>query len=58
MQEILNGVQRSGGERGWKLFMLLPRMLLFRSARGGVVPARSWKGASDNFEKGLDFSLE
>ena len=26
--------------RGWKLFLLLPRMLLFRPPRGGVVPER------------------
>ena len=25
-------------ERGWKLFLLLPRMLLHRSPRGGLIP--------------------
>ena len=35
----MNGVEAHSevrAERGWKLFMLLPRMLLFRPARGGV----------------------
>ena len=27
-------------ERGWKLFLLIPRLLLFRPGRGGFVPKR------------------
>ena len=42
MQEILNGVEAHSevrAERGWKLFMLLPRMLLFRPAGAAWFPA-------------------
>ena len=56
MQEILNGVEAHSdvrAERGWKLFMLLPRMLLFRPARVVWFTARSWKVASDNSMKGI-----
>ena len=34
--------------RAWKLFFLLPRMLLFRSVRRGLVPGPSWRRGSDN----------
>ena len=53
MQEILSGVEARSevrAERRRKLFMLLPRMLLFWP--GAVFsPARSWKVASDNSKK-------
>ena len=43
LEEILEG-HRSDNDarmaRGWKLFMLLPRMLLFRPRRGGLVPRK------------------
>ena len=34
--------------RGWKLFMLLPRKLLFRLQRGGLVPKATLKASSRN----------
>ena len=33
-------------ERGWKLFLLIPRMLLHREPRGGTIAARSWFNVS------------
>ena len=42
-QEILAGVEaNSEGRtvRGWKLLLVLPRMLLYRPPRGGTVPRR------------------
>ena len=47
-QEILDGMEATSEVRtvpGWKLFMVLPRMLLFRPPRGGVV-SRSHFGSS------------
>ena len=41
LQEILNGADREDDIaqcRGWKLFLLLPRLLLFRPTRGGLIP--------------------
>ena len=41
LQEIEAGFQSQNEERqskGWKLFLLLPRMLLFRPHRGGLIP--------------------
>ena len=41
LQEIVSGMElqnRLRILRGWKLFILIPRMLLFRPARGGKVP--------------------
>ena len=39
LQEIQRGSTASVVEaRGWKLFFLLPRLLLFRSPRGGLIP--------------------
>ena len=55
MQEILNGVEAHSdvrAERGWKLFMLLPRMLLFRPARGGVVHRKKLEGRIRQFQEG------
>ena len=60
MQEILNGVEAHSevrAERGWKLFMLLPRMLLFRPARGGVVPRKKLEGRIRQFQEGDWISL-
>ena len=56
MQEILNGVEAHSevrAERGWKLLMLLPRMLLFRPARGGVVPRKKLEGRIRQFQEGI-----
>ena len=41
LQEIVRGAERVDERaqcRGWKLFLLLPRMLLFRPPRGGNIP--------------------
>ena len=41
MSEIDAGrsnVDRTRSAAGWRLFMLLPRLLLFRPSRGGLVP--------------------
>ena len=40
LAEIVNGAARRSElqqERGWKLFFLLPRMMLHRSPRGGLI---------------------
>ena len=38
--------------RGWKLFLLVPRMLLFRSVRGGLIPKNQLRGRFDRFVRG------
>ena len=41
LKEIVSGMEMQNQlriSRGWKLFVLLPRILLFRPARGGKVP--------------------
>ena len=43
LEEIVSGRDRGDvvqQERGWKLFFLLPRMLLSRPCRGGLVPRK------------------
>ena len=55
MQAIISGVEAQSEvqtERGGKLFLLLPRMLLFRPGRAVWCLVRNWKFASDNFKKG------
>ena len=44
-------------ERGWKLFMLLPRMLLHRLPRGGVVERGKLLKRFDQFNRGAWTSL-
>ena len=39
-------------ERGWKLFMLLPRMLLHRPPRGGNIPKNKLVSRFDDFSAG------
>ena len=44
LQEICKGRAANNvvvEERGWKLFLLIPRLLLWRPPRGGLVPRRS-----------------
>ena len=43
--------------RGWKLFMLLPRLLLFRPPRGGLVPKGGLKKRVQKFCAGEWISL-
>ena len=38
--------------RGWKLFLLFPRMLLFRPARGGLVPRKQLEARFKSFHDG------
>ena len=55
MQEILNGVEAHSevrAERDWKLFMLLPWMLLFRPARAAWFPAKKLEGRVRQFQEG------
>ena len=39
-------------ERGWKLFMLMPRMLLHRPPRGGSIPRHKLQERFDAFGRG------
>ena len=39
-------------ERGWKLFLLLPRLLLFRSARGGNIHKGKLAQCFQDFSEG------
>ena len=65
LEEILKG--RAGNDsvkeiRGWKLFFLLPRLLLFRPPRGGLVPEARLQERVSMFNTGdwltlLDTSL-
>ena len=63
LEEIKKGQLASNVEtttRGWKLFMLLPRMLLCRPPRGGLIPR---KRLEERFNAGdwvnlIEFSLE
>ena len=38
--------------RAWKLLLLLPRLLLFRPARGGLLPKRQLQERFDQFMRG------
>ena len=66
LEEILKGRARSDSVkeiRGWKLFFLLPRLLLFRPPRGGLVPKARLQERVSMFSAGdwltlLDTSLE
>ena len=39
-------------ERGWKLFLLIPRLLLHRPARGGLTPRRKLRERFEKFAQG------
>ena len=55
MQAIISGVEAQSDvqtERGWKLFFLLPRMLLYRPGRGGLVPRRQLEVRIRQFQEG------
>ena len=51
MDEALE-VNQLRSERGWKLFMLLPRLLLFRPPRGGNVHKSKLAGRFQEFTEG------
>ena len=38
--------------RGWKLFLLLPRLLLFRPPRGGLIPKQQLQNRFSLFSRG------
>ena len=44
-------------ERGWKLFLLIPRLLLFRPGRGGLIPKRKLEERANRFAAGQWLSL-
>ena len=50
--EAANSSDESVAERGWKLFMLLPRMLLHRPARGGLVSKEKFANRFELFAGG------
>ena len=55
IEEILNGAARRNvvqQERGWKLFLLLPRMMLHRSPRGGLIGREKLVSRFDKFAAG------
>ena len=54
-EEILEGHRSDNDARkaqGWKLFMLLPRMLLFRPCREGLVPRKHLEERVRLFQEG------
>ena len=55
LQAIMRGYEQHSDlriTRGWKLFMLLPRMLLFRPRRGGKVPKKRLEERFHMFQEG------
>ena len=51
MEEALHPLE-ARRTRGWKLFLLLPRMLLHRPPRGGNIPKRKLAQRFDDFSGG------
>ena len=63
LAEIVNGAARRNElqqERGWNLFFLLPRMMLHRSPRGGLIGREKLISRFDKFAAGQwhDFIVE
>ena len=64
MEEVISGIERHCDIRvirGWKLFLLLPRLLLYRPSRGGQVPRKQLGARMQQFQSGnwvglLDYS--
>ena len=59
-QEIFDGMEANNEVRvvrGWKILLLLPRMLLFRPPRGGVVPRKKLESRIRLFQEGEWLSL-
>ena len=59
-QEILEGMEASSEVRvvrGWKLFLVLPRMMLFRPSRGGTVSRKKLESRVRQFQEGDWISL-
>ena len=50
--EEMNTIDEVRVERGWKLFLLLPRMLLHRASRGGLIPRPKLMNRLELFNRG------
>ena len=50
--EEATSVQESRQERGWKLFIILPRTLLHRRPRGGLIPKEKLVQRFEAFGRG------
>ena len=56
LKEIVDGVEanhNTRATRAWKLLLLLPRMLLFRPPRGGLVPRKKLESRFAQFQAGF-----
>ena len=56
LQDILAGSAVNDvvkATRGWKFLLLLPRMILFRSGRGGSVPRSKMEARISSFQRGM-----
>ena len=54
IDEVIAGQEsgdRNREERGWKLFFLVPRMLLHRTCRGGLIPRGKLQEREDKFSR-------
>ena len=51
LQEM-NSADEVQVERGWKLFLLLPRLLLYRAPRGGLIPRAKLMSRLELFNRG------
>ena len=55
LQEIIDGTEAQSEVRtvrGWKLLLLLPRMLLYRGHRGGLIPRKQLETRLRQFQNG------
>ena len=55
MKEIVDGATSEDAARctrAWKMFLLLPRMLLFRPVKGGLVPRTKLESRFRRFQEG------
>ena len=60
LQKIISGSAANDvvkATRGWKLLLLLPRMILFRPSRGGSVPRTKLEARITSFQRGLWLEL-
>ena len=53
LEEVLTVGNVNRQERGWKLFLLVPKMLLYRPHRGGTVSRRKLQDRVGLFNRGL-----
>ena len=61
MNEVRIGCRESNVEkqaRGWKLFLLIPRLLLHRPARGGLIPRGKLRERFEKFAQGRWVELQ